>query len=84
MRFEFIPVDEDAISKAIRYIEFSRSTHVDCIDFIRESPEEARKPEPWIEAAGDIDHHQRCIDQYDFVINVLMQLRDQLRSGITQ
>lgn len=57
--------------RAIEIIRHSKETHVEWINYIRNYPEEATKPAPEIETAGDVAHHQECIDNYDLVLRVL-------------
>lgn len=60
------PIDEN-IKKSIEIIEDSRLTHELWIKAIQEG----RKTPEQIKVAGDIARHQKCIDDYNFVIETL-------------
>jgi hypothetical protein len=67
---------KDRVVEAIAIIEYSRSTHVEWSRYITNYPEEAAKVIPTVEVAGDVAHHQRCIEGYDKVIAVLKEMLD--------
>ncbi len=56
----------DPIAKAIAIIEDSRSTHVEWVESLQRNP--LRAEDGYV---GDIDHHRRCIADYDHVLAVL-------------
>lgn len=64
------------IEQAIATIEHSRGTHVEWAAFVRDFPDEAAKPSPRAVAdvAGDLKHHEDCIDGYDHVLAVLRRI----------
>ncbi len=62
---------DKSLDQAISIIEHSRQTHVDWKTFIDQYPEEANKPRPEVETAGDSSWHQKCIEDYDIVLKVL-------------
>lgn len=60
------PIDVN-IKRAIEIIEDSRDTHerwIKCIQEGKKTPEQ-------IKVAGDIIHHQKCINDYNFVLYIL-------------
>ncbi len=59
------PTPED-VTKAIAIIEDSRRTHVEWAEWLERSP--LRREDGHV---GDLDHHRRCIADYDHVLAVL-------------
>lgn len=63
------------IDTAIRSIEHSRQTHVDWAHYARLHPDWAKARAPRSESAGDVEHHDKCIREYDQVLDVLKRVR---------
>jgi hypothetical protein len=68
-------ITDEEIEKAIKFIEDSRITHVDWINYIENYPDDSKQPAPRVETAGDIDHHEAVIKKYDYVISLLNRLK---------
>lgn len=63
-------IPEDEVRRAIAVVESSRQTHVAWADFLRSGEEF----EPTADNIGDVDHHERCIADYDHVLSVLRRI----------
>ncbi len=62
------------VAKAIGIIEECRNTHILWRDFLEAEPSAADDMVRRKDAVGDMQHHERCIEDYDFVLDTLKNL----------
>jgi hypothetical protein len=63
---------KDEVAEAIEHVEHSRYTHVTWTSHLSEI--DAPIGEPVVGNVGDIEHHERCIRDYDQVLGVLQRV----------
>ncbi len=71
-----VPITSKNLRKAEEVVADSRDTHVQWLSYQQANPGWEDEAQP--ADIGDPEHHQRCIDDYDFVLGFLAQLRDSL------
>ena len=67
------------IQKAIDIINESRETHVQWLKFQQNTPNWWQQPN--INYVGDEEHHQKCINEYDFVIDILREFYNLIKEN---
>ena len=70
---------KEKIKKAIKIIKDSKETHVDWANFLSENPEDDRS-----EYVGDEKFHRECIEEYNYVLDVLNNLLADIPFGIKE
>lgn len=64
------------LEKAKAVIQEARESHVQWADWVKNHPEEAKQPRPEVDVAGDARHHEIWIENYDLVLEVLEEARN--------
>lgn len=60
--------------RVIKFQKFCRDTHIEWVDYYKEYPKEEDSIIGKI--AGDIEHHQLCINGYDKTLKLLYNLKE--------
>lgn len=69
-------ITSENLRRAEEIVADSKDTHEQWLAWQRSNPNWSSDGSP--EDAGDPAHHERCIEEYDFVLGFLAQLRDSL------
>lgn len=74
-----VPITTDNIRRAEEVILDSKASHEAWIDFQRDNPTWEDQTPP--SSVGDTKHHAKCVEEYQYVLGLLAEVRERLGDG---